>query len=227
MRASTTRAPSRCRSAAYASAAGLSATVGPSPTTGAALTNPTVMPDNRGAGTGSPLSTDHMSAASATVRAIGPTVSSDGTSGCTPAIGIRPHCGLSPTVPQYADGSRIEQPVSVPSPRSARPAASAAALPALEPPVVRPGRVGLRTVPYHGFWPITPHANSSRLALPTITAPASTSRCTAGALVAGTCSAYTREPYVVRSPAVSMRSLTTSVRPASGPSRGGAGSSTH
>ena len=42
------------------------------------------------------------------------------------------------------------------------------------------------TVPYHGFWLVTPQANSCRFAFPTTTAPASTSRRTAGAVRAGT-----------------------------------------
>ena len=42
---------------------------------------------------------------------------------------------------------RIEPPVSVPSAASARPAASAAAEPPLEPPDVRPGAAGFGTVP--------------------------------------------------------------------------------
>ena len=56
-----------------------------------------------------------------------------------PSSGISPHCGFSPTVPHAAEGSRIEQPVSEPMPRSASPPASAAALPDDEPPVVLPG----------------------------------------------------------------------------------------
>ena len=130
-----------------------------------------------------------MSATSATLVAIGPTVSNVGQSGNTPSVGMRPHSDLSPTMPQHAAGRRIEQPVSLPMPMSQSPAASAAALPPDDPPVVRPGCAGLRTVPYHGFWLVTPHANSCRFALPTITAPASTSRCTAGAVRSGTWSA--------------------------------------
>ena len=69
------------------------------------------------------------------------------------------------------------------------PAASAAALPPEEPPVVRPGSRGFWTVPYHGFWLVTPHANSCRFAFAVTTAPAATSRCTAVAVVVGTWSA--------------------------------------
>ena len=50
---------------------------------------------------------------------------------------------------------------------SHEPAASAAALPELEPPVVFPGGTGLWTVPKNALWPSTPHANSGRFALPT------------------------------------------------------------
>src|SRR5207237_7482173 len=102
---------------------------------------------------------------------------------------IEPQRGFSPTVSHAADGKRIEQPVSVPSARSQRPAASPAALPLDDPPVVRPGCTGFLTVPNQGFWPVTFHANSGRLALPTTTAPAPTSRCTADAVRSGTWSA--------------------------------------
>ena len=84
---------------------------------------------------------------------------------------------------------RIEPPVSEPSAMSQSPAASAAPLPLDEPPVVLPGCAGLWQVPYHSFWPITLQANSGRWVLPTTTAPASTSRCTAGAVRSGTWSA--------------------------------------
>ena len=117
-----------------------------------------------------------MSATSSTFPAIGPTVSSFGTSGKTPSVGIRPHCDLRPTTSQAADGRRIEQPVSEPSASSQRPAASAAADPDDEPPVVFPGCVGLWHVPYHSLWPSTPHANSGRCVFPTMTAPASSRR---------------------------------------------------
>ena len=92
-------------------------------------------------------------------------------------------------MPQHDDGSLIEQPVSVPIPMSQSPAASAAALPPDEPPVVLPGWRGFWTVPYQGFWLVTPHANSCRFAFPTSTAPASRSRCTDDAVRSGTWSA--------------------------------------
>src|SRR3954449_3603608 len=103
-----------------------------------------------------------------------------------PSIAMRPHEGFRPTTPQHAAGRRIEHPVSVASPRSARPAATAAALPPDEPPVVRPGCAGFCTVPYHGFWLVTPHANSCRFALAVTAAPAATSRSTELAVLSGT-----------------------------------------
>ncbi len=186
---STTRAPSRSRSAAHASAASLASVSRPSARSGARRSRPTVSPSSRGSGTARPESTDQSRATSATLRPIGPTVSSDGQSGKTPSSGRSPQRGFSPTVPQAADGSRIEHPVSVPIARSTSPAASAAALPDDEPPVVFPGWSGLWTVPYHGFAPSTPQANSGRLPFPTTTAPASSTRCTTLAWRAGTWSA--------------------------------------
>src|SRR5918999_6038327 len=118
---------------------------------GGCRSSPTVSPPSRGSGTGLPVSTDHMSATSATLLAMGPAVSSVGQRGYAPSIGIRPHCDLSPTVPHAADGSRIEQPVSEPRASSQSSAASAAAEPLDEPPVVLPGLAGLRHVPYQGF----------------------------------------------------------------------------
>ena len=108
-------------------------------------------PASRGSGSGRPASADHAAATSATVRAIGPTVSNDGQSGKTPSVGIAPQRVFRPTIPQHAAGSRTEHPVSVPSARSHMSAASAAAFPPLEPPAVRPAWTGFRTVPYHGF----------------------------------------------------------------------------
>ena len=98
-------------------------------------------------GTGRLVRIDHTSATSSTVRAIGPTVSSSGTSGNTPSVETSPHCDFRPTTSQAADGRRIEQPVSVPSASSHSPAASAAAEPDDEPPVVRPGCAGLPARP--------------------------------------------------------------------------------
>jgi hypothetical protein len=92
----------------------------------------------------------------ATVRAIGPTVSKLGASGKTPSAGTRPHVGLKPTIPQHAAGRRMEPALSVPSAASQRPAASAAPLPPLEPPGMRPRSSGLTTAPKWGLSEVIP-----------------------------------------------------------------------
>src|SRR5690242_15114696 len=79
---------------------------------------------------------------SATLAAIGPTWSKLDASGKQPSAETSPYVGLKPTTPQQAAGIRIEPPESVPSAASARPAASAAADPPLEPPAIRPGATG-------------------------------------------------------------------------------------
>ena len=150
---------------------------------------PSRLPSSDGSGTGSPLRIDQASAQSATVRAIGPTVSRSGASGKTPSLVSAPNGVLSPTTPQPAAGSRTEPPVSVPSASAPIPTASAAALPELEPPVMRPGRCGLPVSPQCGFWPPTPHANSSQVVVATTIAPSASSARTHGALSVATCAA--------------------------------------
>ena len=56
--------------------------------------------------------------------------------------GTRPGEGLRPAAPQQEDGMRIEPPRSSPNAAVARPAATAAALPPLEPPGEKPSRQG-------------------------------------------------------------------------------------
>ena len=90
-----------------------------------------------------------------------------GASGKQPSVGTRPYDGLKPTTPQHAAGIRIEPPESVPSAASARPAASAAAEPPLEPPAILPGAMGFGTVPKWAFSDVIPYANSCRFVLPT------------------------------------------------------------
>jgi len=67
-------------------------------------------------------------------------------------------------------------PVSLPSETVAMPAATAAALPPLDPPGTLEVSCGLRVGPNAEFSVLEPMANSSRLVLPTTTASASTSR---------------------------------------------------
>src|ERR671935_2916455 len=72
-------------------------------------------------------------AASATLRACGPTVSWVCEIGTTPARLVRPTVGLMPTTPHADDGDTIEPSVSVPSAAATRFAETAAAEPELEP----------------------------------------------------------------------------------------------
>ena len=74
-------------------------------------------------------------------------MSYDGASGQQPSIGTAPNDTLKPTTPQQAAGMRIEPPESLPSAASTSPAASAAALPPLDPPATCPGAVGFGTQP--------------------------------------------------------------------------------
>ena len=60
---------------------------------------------------------------------------------------MRPRCGFSPKIPQLAAGMRIEPAPSEPVAAPTSPAATAAPLPPLEPPGVRPGSHGLRVAP--------------------------------------------------------------------------------
>ena len=75
-------------------------------------------------------------------------------------------------MPHIDAGWRIEPPVSVPIAQGALPAATAAALPPLEPPGTRSGSQGLRTGPKPEFSFDEPIANSSWLVLPSTWAPA-------------------------------------------------------
>jgi hypothetical protein len=82
--------------------------------------------------------TESRSATSATVRAIGPTVSRVWLIGTTPRSGYRllplPTLGRSPTIPHKAGGMRTDPPVSEPSPAGDMRAAMPAAVPPLDPP---------------------------------------------------------------------------------------------
>ena len=86
--------------------------------------------------------------------------------------------GFTPTTPHRAAGWRIEPPVSEPKASGAKPAATAAALPPDEPPGTRVVSWGLRVGPKAEFSVELPMANSSRLVLPTTTAPAAARRST-------------------------------------------------
>src|SRR5687768_16970186 len=142
--------------------------------------------------------TSSRSAASATEAANGPIWSRLLAKATRPYLDTRPYVGFTPTTPQSAAGWRIEPPVSDPSAKGAKPAATAAALPPLDPPGTRPVSWGLRVGPNAEFSVDEPMANSSRFVLPTVTAPAATTRSTTVASYGGRQPSRMREEHVVR-----------------------------
>src|SRR3954467_5465860 len=120
-----------------------------------------------------------MSAASPTVRVIGPTCATvpNGESG---QAGTRPNDALMPNRPVKLHGMRIEPPPSVPTASGPMPAATAAAAPPEDPPGVFAGFHGLRVIPVSGL-SVTPfQPNSGVVVLPSSTAPFSRSRAVTG-----------------------------------------------
>ena len=101
-------------------------------------------------------------------------------------IGTRPYDGFSPYTPQNDDGMRIDPAPSEPWASGPRPAAAAAAAPALEPPVVIAVFQGLRVMPVRGLSPSAFQPNSGLVVLPSITPPAAARRRTNGASTSGT-----------------------------------------
>src|SRR5688572_13768860 len=122
-----------------------------------------------------------------------------------------------PTTPQHAAGWRIDPPVSDPMASCEKPAATAAALPPLLPPGTRDGSCGLRVGPKALFSVELPMANSSRLVLPTTTAPAATRRSTTVASYGGRHPSRIFELHVVGTPRVHMLSLRATGTPARRP----------
>src|SRR5690606_15062968 len=125
--------------------------------------------------------------------------------------------GLMPTTPQNAAGCLTDPPVSEPSATGTRPAATAAADPPDDPPGTRVRSWGLRVGPNAEFSVDEPMANSSRLVLPTTTAPAARSRRTTVASNGERYPSRMREPQVVGNSTVQRLSLTATGTPASGP----------
>src|SRR5947208_3498755 len=100
--------------------------------------------NDTGSRSSGPAMTESSSAASRTVRAIGPTHEKLVQPLALGNRDTRPSVGLSPTTPQQAAGWRMEPARSLPSASGPSPAASAAAAPPLDPPGVRPRFHGLR-----------------------------------------------------------------------------------
>src|SRR5262245_36832710 len=114
-----------------------------------------------------------MIAASTTQRVMGPIWSSDSPKGKTPERLTLPYVGLTPTMPQAAEGKRIDPPVSDPSEPKHKEAAVAAPEPLDEAPGQRSGFQGFTGGCTLGWYP--PSANSVMPSLPSRTAPAALS----------------------------------------------------
>src|SRR6202012_1354781 len=111
---------------------------------------------------------------SSTLRAMGPSLSSDQQSVMAPLRGTRPYVGRRPVTPQRMEGLTIDPPVSDPIANATSPAAVGAPGPAL----YAPGPSSSS----HGFivWPpnqISFSANAPILSFAIRTAPASLSLC--------------------------------------------------
>ena len=118
-----------------------------------------------------------------------------------------PYVGFKPTTPQNEAGCRIEPPVSEPNASGTHWAATAAADPPLDPPGVVSRFHGLCTGPYAEFSFDDPIANSSQFVLPTITAPAASSRVTTVASYGGMNESRIFDEAVVRMPRTHMLSF--------------------
>src|SRR5262245_20498458 len=108
-------------------------------------------------------------AVSSAQRAMGPALSRDQQRAMAPARLTRPKGGRRPVVPQAREGEMIEPRVSVPMPKGMQPAATAAALPALEPEEPFFGSHGLLVRP---LCQRSPMARAPRVVLATRIAPA-------------------------------------------------------
>lgn len=153
---------------------------------------------------------------SLTVRAIGPDTMKGSEVQLDGYVGTRPGDGRKPTTPQRLAGMRREPPRSLPLASGARPHASATAEPPEDPPAERARSHGLRVAPNRALTVFGPAPNSGVLVLPTMSAPACLRRAASRASSLGMWSAYSRDPNVVRIPAVGTRSLIPTGMPCSG-----------
>src|SRR5439155_2730944 len=118
-----------------------------------------------------PATRSRTSATSRTDFAIGPTASLYGLSGMTPARLVSPRVVRIVESDANAAGFESELHVSVPNASATRLVATATALPPLDPDVLSDGSNALPIVPATELIPKSPNGNSSRFALPSITAP--------------------------------------------------------
>src|SRR5882762_2598038 len=134
-----------------------------------------------------------------------------------PCDGMSPWVALRLTTPQKEAGMRAEPPSSTPMEMSTVPDATAEPEPPEDPPAERVGSTGLRGGPNQLDSPVPDVAKSSMLSLPTMVAPASSSRSTTTASETGTY-AEVREAFVMGTPATARLSFTAARSPESGPS---------
>src|SRR6185312_3354521 len=167
-----------------------------------------------------PAAAPRRTAASVTLRAIGPAVSWLALIGTTPLRLHSPSVGLIPTSSLAPDGQTTEPSVSVPTAATARSAAAATPEPELEPHGLRSRTYGMFVWPPMPLQPLEDGADlklahSDRFALPMMIAPAALSFCAMNAS-AGALPASAQEPAVVGMPVVSMLSLTMIGSPSNG-----------
>ena len=161
------------------------------------------------------------SAASCTVRVIGPAVSCVALIGTTCVRLTIPTVALKPTMPLTLAGQVIEPLVSVPIAAQAKPAAIAAPLPDDEPQALRSVACGLRVNPPIALHPLVERlsrmfAHSLKLVLPMITPPFARILAISGASRPVALSLNASDPAVVGHSNVSILSFTSTVRPSSG-----------
>ena len=180
-------------------------------------------PGPAGRRAGSPRSRRAASAASATVRAIGPPCPGCGRSARSPSRSPSPTVGLIPTMPLRDDGQMIEPSVSVPTATAHRSAATATPEPELEPQGLRSSAYGLRHWPPRALHPLEDAGGAEVRPLGEVGLAQQHGAAVAeprddGASFAGRESTSASEPAVVLMPsAVSMLSFTMTGMPWSGP----------
>src|SRR6516165_12119193 len=103
-----------------------------------------------------------------------------------------------PNRPQNDDGIRIEPPPSVPRAKGVMPAATLAAAPALEPPVVLLRSQGFRVMPVSGLSLVGLQPNSVVVVLPTRHPPVACTRSETGESIVAIRLSAVRDPDVQR-----------------------------
>src|ERR1043165_1974587 len=124
-----------------------------------------------------PSTTSNAASINSTVRAIRP--GPDNSEECGESK--RPFEGLNPTSPCIAAGMRTLPPASVPTAKSAMPAATVDAAPPLLPPLVRVRSMAERVTPNRSELVVAFQPNSGIVVRPTITQPALRRLATTGA----------------------------------------------